>query len=163
MLPYPRGKVLGGSSGINAMAHLRADRSSYDHWAIEGATGGGYDDLLPYCQRTENAQGCDPHFRGTEGPLTIERAAETHPAADAFFQACEERGYPVSDELNGARSEGICGYDRNIVAGRRQSAADPYLRPVLEWAPGSPMPPCLHCPAPSPTPPCLRSPRRLPR
>jgi choline dehydrogenase len=131
VLPYPQGKVLGGSSGINAMAHLRADRSSYDHWAIEGATGWGFDDLLPYFQRTENAQGRDPHFRGTAGPLTIERAAETHPAAEAFFQACKERGYPMSDDLNGARSEGICWYDRNIVAGRRQSAADAYLRPIL--------------------------------
>jgi choline dehydrogenase len=131
VLPYPRGKVLGGSSGINAMAHLRADRSSYDRWAIEGTTGWGFDELLPYFQRTENTKGRDPHFRGTAGPVTIERAAEAHPAAEAFFQACKERGYPVSDDLNGGQSEGICWYDRNIVAGQRQSAADAYLRPIL--------------------------------
>jgi choline dehydrogenase-like flavoprotein len=131
VLPYPQGKVLGGSSGINAMAHLRADRSSYDHWANEGATGWGFDDLLPYFQRTETTAGRDPRFRGSAGPLTIERATEIHPAAEAFFEACEQREYPVSDDLNGAQSEGICWYDRNIVAGRRQSAAEAYLRPIL--------------------------------
>lgn len=130
-LPYPRGKVLGGCSGINAMAHLRADRSSYDHWAAEGAKGWGFDDLLPYFQRSETTRGLDPYFRGTEGPMTIERATDIHPAAEAFFRACEQHGYPVSDDLNGAQSEGVCWYDRNIVAGRRQSAADAYLRPNL--------------------------------
>jgi choline dehydrogenase len=124
--------VLGGSSSINAMAHLRADRSSYDSWAAAGATGWGFDDLLPYFMRTENTQARDPHFRGTTGPLTIERIADPHPAAVAFYQACKERGYPVSDDLNGAQSEGVCWYDRNIVAGKRQSAADAYLRPVLD-------------------------------
>ena len=131
VLPYPRGKVLGGSSAINAMAHLRADRSTYDGWLDAGATGWGFDDLLPYFMRTESAHGRDPRFRGTEGPLTIERIPKVSPAAKAFFEACQDRGYPVSADLNGARSEGVSWYDRNIVGGVRQSAADAYLRPVL--------------------------------
>lgn len=131
VLPYPRGKALGGSSATNAMAHLRADRASYDRWIAEGAPGWGFDDLLPYFRRSESADGRDPRFRGIGGPMTIERAPQVHPAAEAFFQACKERGYPVSDDLNGAQSEGVCWYDRNIVAGVRQSAADAYLRPAL--------------------------------
>jgi choline dehydrogenase len=131
VLPYPRGKVLGGSSAINAMAHLRADRSSYDSWLDAGATGWGFDDLLPYFMRAESAPGRDPRFRGSGGPLNIERLPDVSPAAEAFFEACQERGYPVSADLNGAESEGVCWYDRNIVDGARQSAADAYLRPVM--------------------------------
>lgn len=132
VLPYPRGKALGGSSATNAMAHLRADRASYDCWIAEGAPGWGFDDLLPYFRRSESADGHDPRFRGMRGPMIIEGAPQVHPTAEAFFQACKERGYPVSDDLNGAQSEGVCWYDRNIVAGVRQSAADAYLRPALD-------------------------------
>jgi choline dehydrogenase len=121
VLGYPRGRVLGGSSGINAMMHLRADRTSYDRW---GADGWGFDDLLPYFRRAENAVGRDPHFRGTDGPLTVEPNVNPHPAAEAFFAACRERGYPVSADLNGFHTEGVCWFDQNIVDGKRQSAAD---------------------------------------
>ena len=114
------------------MTHVRADRSSYDHWAADGASGWGFDDLLPYFRRAENALGRDPHLRGTDGPLTVEPNANPHPAAEAFFAACRERGYPVSDDLNGAHTEGVCWFDQNIVDGRRQSAADAYLRPALD-------------------------------
>jgi choline dehydrogenase len=131
VLGYPRGRVLGGSSGINAMKHVRADRRSYDNWASNGAIGWGSEDLLPYFRRAENAPGRNPRFRGTNGPLTVQRAPNPHPAAEAFFAACRERGYPVSDDLNGAHTEGVCWFDQNIVDGTRQSAADAYLRPVL--------------------------------
>ena len=131
VLAYPRGKVLGGSSGINAMTHLRADRASYDGWAADGATGWGFEDLLPYFRRSENAPGRNSQFRGTEGPLTVRPAINPHPAAEAFFEACQERGYPVSDDLNGADTEGVCWFDQNIVEGKRQSAADAYLLPAL--------------------------------
>lgn len=131
VLGYPRGKVLGGSSGINAMTHLRADRSSYDRWAADGATGWGFEDLLRYFRRAENAPGRDPQLRGTDGPLTVQHPTNPHPAAAAFFAACQERGYPVSDDLNGAQTEGVCWFDQNIVHGTRQSAADAYLRPAL--------------------------------
>ena len=94
VLGYPRGRVLGGSSGINAMTHLRADRSSYDRWAADGASGWGFDDLLPYFRRAENAMGRDPHLRGTDGPLTVEPNVNPHPAAEAFFAACTRAGLP---------------------------------------------------------------------
>ncbi|HXO50401.1 MAG TPA: GMC family oxidoreductase N-terminal domain-containing protein [Mycobacterium sp.] len=130
-LNYPRGKVLGGSSSINAMAHLLGDPSSYDNWAADGARGWGFADLLPYFRRSENVEGGDPRFRGTDGPITINTTLERHPVAAAFMDACKELDYPVSDDLNGSQPEGVCWYDRNIVGGTRQSAADAYLRPVL--------------------------------
>lgn len=68
-IPYPRGKMLGGSSSINAMMHLRAHPSTYDDWEAAGATGWGYDDLLPYFRRSETTEGRDPHYRGTDGPM----------------------------------------------------------------------------------------------
>jgi choline dehydrogenase len=131
VLEYPRGKVLGGSSGINAMTHVRADRSSYDNWATDGATGWGFEDLLPYFRRSEHAPGRDPRLRGTDGPLTVQRTTNPHPAAEAFFEACQERGYPISADLNGTQSEGVGWFDQNIIDGKRQSSADAYLRPIL--------------------------------
>jgi choline dehydrogenase len=131
VLDYPRGKVLGGSSSINAMAHLRGHPSSYDRWAADGAPGWGFADLLPYFRRSENAQGRDPRFRGMDGPMIINATIKRHPIATAFVDACKDFGYPLSDDLNGSQSEGVCWYDRNIVGGARQSAADGYLMPAL--------------------------------
>jgi choline dehydrogenase len=68
---YPAGKVLGGSSGINRMFHLRGHRTNYDAWAAAGATGWGYRDLLPYFMRSEHAAGRDPRVRGMEGPMRV--------------------------------------------------------------------------------------------
>jgi choline dehydrogenase len=131
VLAYPRGRVLGGSSSINAMAFLRAHPSSYNDWVSQGADDWGYDALLPYFQRSETAAGRDPHWRGTDGPMTPTPMANLHPAAEAFLGACEELGYPISDDLNGAEPEGASPYELSTRDGSRQSVADAYLRPVL--------------------------------
>jgi choline dehydrogenase len=131
VLAYPRGRVLGGSSSINAMAFVRAHPSSYNSWASEGADGWHYDALLPYFQRSENAAGRDARWRGTDGPMTPTPMTRLHPAAEAFLGACEELGYPISSDLNGADPEGASRYELSTVDGMRQSAADAYLRPVL--------------------------------
>jgi choline dehydrogenase len=133
VLAYPRGRVLGGSSSINAMAFVRAHPSSYNSWASKGAEGWDYDALLPYFQRSECAVGRDPHWRGTNGPMTPTPMTNLHPAAETFLEACEELGFPISDDLNGAEPEGAsrC-YELTAVDGRRQSVADAYLRPVLD-------------------------------
>jgi choline dehydrogenase len=128
---WPRGKVLGGSSSINAMIHLRGHRSSYDAWEAQGATGWNYDALLPFFKRSETADGRDPRFRGTSGPIHIEAKPEPDPVALATYEAFREAGYPAAEDGNGAYDEGVFWTDHNIVAGRRQSAADGYLRPVL--------------------------------
>jgi choline dehydrogenase len=130
-LPYTRGKVLGGSSAINTMGHLRAHRSSYDQWVTEGAEGWGYADLLPYFRRSETAKGRDEELRGIDGPMRIEPIADRHPVAVDCLAAFIECGYPVTDDLNGAQAEGACWYDRNIADGKRQSAADAYLLPAM--------------------------------
>ena len=130
-IPYPRGRMLGGSSSINAMMHLRAHRSTYDDWEAAGATGWGYDHLLPYFRRSESTQGRDPRYRGTDGPMKPSAMTTIHPVAIACAKAFEQLGYPVSLDLNGADQEGVSFPELNVVNGMRQSAADGYLRPVL--------------------------------
>jgi choline dehydrogenase len=131
-IPYPRGRVLGGSSAINAMFHLRGHRSAIDAWAAAGATGWGYDDLLPYFRRSERTEGLDPRYRGLEGPMRPARVAPEIPAARAAVRALQGLGYPVSADLNGAEAEGAAWNEVTIADGVRQSAADAYLRPVLD-------------------------------
>ncbi len=130
---YPRGKALGGSSAINAMAHVRGHRAVYDRWADAGAAGWGFADLLPYFKRSEQAEGRDPALRGTAGPIRVAPAQESdrHPVASAFVEALVADGYPVTDDLNGARQEGVAWIDLAIADGERVSSADGYLRPVL--------------------------------
>lgn len=131
-LPYPLGKMLGGSSSINAMIHVRADRSSYDAWAAGGAPGWSYEDLLPYFRCTEQAAGRDPRYRGTQGPMRPLRATNIHPVGRVLAEALEQLGYPVADDLNGGDREGVSWAELSVVDGVRQSAADGYLRPVLD-------------------------------
>ena len=129
---WPRGKVLGGSSGINGMVHLRGHRSSYDRWETMGAEGWNYQSILPFLRRSERAEGRDARLRGNDGPMVIGSQFEPNPLSRAWFQAALEAGYPSCDDGNGAVSEGVSWTEMNIVDGRRQSAADAYLRPVLD-------------------------------
>ena len=98
---WPRGRALGGTGTINAMAHIRGHRANYDGWAARGADGWAYDDLLPCFKRSETAGGRDPEYRGTEGPLIVAPPSEPTPDALAFRQAVIEAGHPVSDDVNG--------------------------------------------------------------
>jgi choline dehydrogenase len=132
MHPYPLGKVLGGSSSINAMLHLRGSRASYDAWERVGASGWNYEALLPFLQRSESAEGRDPSVRGTDGPMTIAAAPAPGPLLQAWHQAALEAGHRQSEDGNGERPDGVARCDMNVVQGRRQSAADAYLRPVLD-------------------------------
>jgi choline dehydrogenase len=128
---YPRGRALGGSGAINAMAHVRGHRAVYDSWAAAGAAGWGFADLLPSFRRSERADGRDPALRGTSGPVRVAPAAAPHPAARAFVAALTAAGHPVTDDLSGARQEGVSWVDLAIHDGERVSPADAYLRPSL--------------------------------
>jgi choline dehydrogenase len=128
--PYPRGKVLGGSSSINGMAFIRGHRADYDGWAAT-APGWGYEDLLAFFRRSETTRGRDPAYRGTDGPMRVAPAQNVHPLSHAFFNATEAAGHHHSEDLNGSDQEGVGWWDLNIVDGIRQSAADGYLRPAL--------------------------------
>ena len=102
-----RGRVLGGSSAINAMVFMRGHRSSYDRWVKEGAGGWGFDDLLPFFRRTETAKGRDPVLRGIDGPLIVGPATPPNPVLAACLDAAEEAGYRRADDISGGLEEGF--------------------------------------------------------
>jgi choline dehydrogenase len=128
---WPRGKVLGGSSGINGMIHLRGHQSSYDRWETLGARGWNYRSLLPFMQRSERTEGGDAQVRGVEGPMLIGSQPEPNALSQAWFDAAVEAGHPVTDDRRAAVGHGVSWTEMNIANGRRQSAADAYLRPLL--------------------------------
>ena len=128
----PRGRTLGGSSAINAMAHIRGHSAVYNGWASAGATGWGFSDLLPYFKRSERTEGRDPALRGADGPIRVGPAIARHPVAEALADELLAAGYPQTDDLSGQHQEGACWVDLAIAAGQRVSAADGYLRPVLD-------------------------------
>ena len=132
-VPYPRGRALGGSGAINAMAHIRGHRAVYDCWAAGGAVGWGYEDLLPYFRRTEHAEGRDRPLRGTAGPVQVAAVPgpDRHPIAVAFALALLQLGCPASDDLSGTSQDGVAWADLAIAGGRRVSPADAYLVPAM--------------------------------
>jgi choline dehydrogenase-like flavoprotein len=128
----PRGRGLGGSSSINGMVFVRGHRSSYDAWAADGAKGWGFDDLLPFFRRTERAVGRASEIRGTSGPMVVAPPAEIQPVAAAMVAAAAQAGHRLAGDVGGGLEEGFGCADLNIVDGCRLSAADAYLRPVLD-------------------------------
>ncbi|GIF62561.1 choline dehydrogenase [Asanoa ishikariensis] len=131
---HARGKVLGGSSSINGMIFQRGNPLDYERWAADpGMKAWDYAHCLPYFQRMENCLAADPDdaFRGRGGPLLLERGPATGPLFQAFFEAVQQAGHPLTDDVNGYRQEGFAPFDRNIHRGRRLSAAGAYLRPAM--------------------------------
>ena len=128
---HPRGKLLGGSSSINAMNFQRGNPLDFERWAAdEGMAGWGYAHCLPYFKRMETCLAGADEWRGGEGPLKVERGPVTNPLFDALFTAIEQAGYARTTDVNGYRQEGFAPFDRNIYRGRRLSAARAYLHPV---------------------------------
>jgi choline dehydrogenase len=127
----PRGRGIGGSSAINAMVFARGHRNSYADWSQFGAKGWTFDDLLPYFKRCETALHGDPAIRGVNGPLHIKPAFPPNEAAAACLAAAQQVGYPRARDISGGLEVGFGPSDLTIVKGRRQSAADAYLTPVL--------------------------------
>jgi len=133
---HARGKVLGGSSSINGMIFQRGNPLDYERWAaVPGMSTWSYAHCLPYFKRMENCLAApgtpDADFRGTDGPLVLERGPAANPLFRAFFEAVEQAGYPLTSDVNGYRQEGFAAFDRNISRGRRLSAARAYLRPAM--------------------------------
>ncbi|HEX7790232.1 MAG TPA: GMC family oxidoreductase N-terminal domain-containing protein [Afipia sp.] len=127
----PRGKVLGGSSAINAMMWYRGHPADYDAWEAGGARGWSYKDVLPFFKRCEDWQGGASEWRGVGGPLRIERSRSLHPLATALIEGSAELGIPVIDDPNGATNEGAAPSNFNICDGKRFSSMQAYLLPVL--------------------------------
>jgi choline dehydrogenase len=131
---HARGKVLGGSSSINGMIFQRGNPMDYERWASDpGLQTWDYAHCLPYFKRMETclAADIDDIFRGHAGPLVLERGPATNPLFGAFFEAVQQAGYPLTDDVNGYRQEGFAPFDRNVHRGRRLSASRAYLHPVM--------------------------------
>jgi choline dehydrogenase len=128
-----RGKVLGGSSSINGMIFQRGNPLDYEKWAKDpGMEGWDYAHCLPYFKRMETCLAGGEPFRGTQGPLVLERGPATNPLFTAFFTAVQQAGYELTDDVNGYKQEGFAAFDRNIRHGRRLSASRAYLHPVMD-------------------------------
>ena len=129
---HARGKVLGGSSSINGMIFQRGNPLDYARWAADpGMASWDYAHCLPYFKRMETCLAGADEFRGGDGPLVLERGPADSPLFRAFFQAAQQAGYQLTDDVNGYRQEGFAPFDRNVHRGRRLSAARAYLHPVL--------------------------------
>jgi choline dehydrogenase len=130
---HARGKVLGGSSSINGMIFQRGNPLDYEKWAAEpGLERWSYAHCLPYFKRMETCLAGADDFRGGEGPLVVERGPVTNPLFGAFFEAVQQAGYELTDDVNGYRQEGFAAFDRNLHRARRLSAARAYLHPVMK-------------------------------
>jgi choline dehydrogenase-like flavoprotein len=131
---WPRGRVVGGSTTLNAMAHVRGHPSDFDRWAAAGCAGWGWADLWPYFLRSETyAPGPSPvvsPWHGSDGPVWLTRPAEPHPITLAYMAAGAAAGHAATDDHNGARLAGPCLNTLTIRDGRRQTIADAYLAPA---------------------------------
>ncbi|MGY6518193.1 MAG: GMC family oxidoreductase [Lysobacteraceae bacterium] len=127
---WPRGKVLGGSSSINAMCYIRGHRDDYQEWARLGATGWGWEDVLPYFIRSEhNTRGASA-WHGDAGPLWVDDLRHTNPLSAAFIDAAGQAGLPINPDFNGPEQAGFGWYQVTQRNGARCSSATAYLRPV---------------------------------
>lgn len=130
-LYYPRGKVLGGSSSINALVYARGQPADYDSWEAEGNPGWGWKEVASVYRRMERQTGGEARQGGGLGPLSVTDASKfAHPLCGAFFEAARHLGIPFSEDLNGPRSEGVGYYRITTDGGWRASAATAYLWPA---------------------------------
>lgn len=130
---WPRGKVLGGSSSINAQLYIRGNKLDYDTWRDEyGCAGWGYADLLPYFIRSEDNERGASKFHGSGGPLRVEDPRFTHELTAAFVESAVAYGIKRNDDFNGAQQDGAGLFQVTQKRGRRWSAADAYLRPAMD-------------------------------
>jgi len=125
-----RGKVIGGSSSINAMAYVRCHPKDFDRWESMGLLGWSYAHVLPYFKRSEDWQSGETDIRGSGGPLTTIKNIYPDPLKEAWLEAGLAAGYPVTDDYN-TNNEGFCVMQSTIRKGKRCSAAVAYLRPAV--------------------------------
>ena len=126
----PRGRVLGGSSSINAMIYIRGTRSDYDGWARRGATGWSFDDVLPYFKKSEDQERGADAYHGAGGPLGVSDLRYRNPLSDLFLAAAAELQLPANADFNGERQDGLGYYQVTQKNGRRCSSAAAFLDPA---------------------------------
>jgi choline dehydrogenase len=128
----PRGKVLGGTSSINAMIYARGHPLDYDQWRQSGLAGWGYADVLPYFKRSERSWRGETAHHGGAGPLTISPQHNPSPLYELFAEAGERAGFRRSGDYNGSEPEGIARPELTIAGGRRNSTARAFLKPAMK-------------------------------
>lgn len=126
----PRGRVLGGSSSVNAMVYMRGVPADYDGWAEMGATGWSFDDVLPYFKKSQDQARGESEYHGTGGPLSVCDLRYKNPLSLMFLDAARQLGLPANDDFNGTSQEGIGFYQVTQRDGRRCSAAAAFLAPA---------------------------------
>jgi choline dehydrogenase-like flavoprotein len=125
---WPRGKVLGGSSSINAMVYIRGQHADFEDWKAMGNPGWGWDDVLPYFKRSETNDAGADEFRGGDGPLHVSSVDKhAHPLCQNFFRASEQAGFKFNPDFNGADQDGVGHYQITTKGGFRMSTARAYL------------------------------------
>jgi len=127
----PQGKVLGGSTSVNAMLYIRGNKLDYDEWADLGCKGWSYDEVLPYFKVHERNERLADEYHGTDGELNVADQVQKNPTTLAFMRAAQEAGIPRTDDPNGASQEGVFFHQVTQRNARRESAATAFLRPVL--------------------------------
>lgn len=129
---WPRGKVLGGSSSINAMVWVRGHRADFDEWRDRGNPGWGYSDLLPTFRAVEDNEAGADEWRGQGGPVHVtDNRRHVHPLTARFLRAAHEAGLTLNEDFNGENQEGAGVYQLTTRNGRRMSAARAFLRPAM--------------------------------
>uniref|UniRef100_A0A8C6IB91 Choline dehydrogenase n=1 Tax=Mus spicilegus TaxID=10103 RepID=A0A8C6IB91_MUSSI len=131
VLYWPRGRVWGGSSSLNAMVYIRGHAEDYNRWHREGAEGWDYAHCLPYFRKAQRHELGANMYRGGDGPLHVSRGKTNHPLHQAFLQAARQAGYPFTEDMNGFQQEGFGWMDMTVHQGKRWSTACAYLHPVL--------------------------------
>ena len=128
---WPRGRVLGGSSSLNAMVYVRGHPWDYDRWArTSGLESWSYASILPYFKKAETRAKGGDLYRGDDGPLHVSTGSTPNPLCKAFVEAGVQAGYPFTEDMNGYQQEGFGRMDMTIHRGRRWSAATAYLKPA---------------------------------
>jgi choline dehydrogenase-like flavoprotein len=128
----PRGRMLGGSSSMNAMIYIRGNRADYQDWAALGAAGWGWDDVLPYFLRAEDNERGAGELHAVGGPLAVSDGRSRHALMDAFLEAAEQAGHPGNPDFNGPAQDGVGYYQLTQRNGMRCSAAVAYLHPAMQ-------------------------------
>ena len=130
---WPRGKVYGGSSSLNAMIYMRGNRRDYDRWRALGNDGWGYEDVLPYFKKSENQERGPSAYHGVGGPLNVADLRYLSPLSRAFVEAATANGMMRrTDDFNGYEQDGAGYYQVTQKQGQRWSAADAYLKPAMK-------------------------------
>ena len=129
---WPRGKTLGGSSSINAMIYTRGQPADYNQWAELGNDGWAYEDVLPYFKRAEHNERGSSEYHGTGGPRHVTDPQSPNELTEAFIQAGQTVGLPRNEDFNAGDQSGVGLYQLTQKNGERHSAADAYLKPVLD-------------------------------